>query len=294
MTAPPPPSRFRTAFRAVAAVVAFFFLGLLLFFAGISPLVLRLAGGLSAAELVSHPPPAYALVQGVGLLLAFGVATWLVGVKLLRLGAEDLRWRVRMNRVRAFAMGVLLGALPAVLAMALGVLAGGAAWVRDRGGPGDYAGGVLGTAALLAPAALAEEVMFRGVPLVVLAKLIGRPAAIVGLAVLFSLAHLDNPDVSARAIGNIALAGILLSLAFYAPGGMWAAFGVHLGWNATLAALGAPVSGLPFDIPYIDYAMGGPAWLTGGSFGPEGGLLGTVAITGAIVIAARWTRKDEI
>ena len=61
---------------------------------------------------------------------------------------------------------------------------------------------------------------------------------------------------------------------------MWTAFGAHLGWNATLAALAAPVSGLPFDIPYIDYRMGGPAWLTGGAFGPEGGLLATVALIG--------------
>ena len=61
---------------------------------------------------------------------------------------------------------------------------------------------------------------------------------------------------------------------------MWTAFGAHLGWNATLAALAAPVSGLPFDIPYIDYRMGGPAWLTGGAFGPEGGLLATAVARG--------------
>jgi hypothetical protein len=59
----------------------------------------------------------------------------------------------------------------------------------------------------------------------------------------------------------------------------------------TLAALGAPVSGLPFEIPFVDYTMGGPAWLTGGAFGPEGGLLSTVAITGAIVLAVHWVRK---
>ena len=31
--------------------------------------------------------------------------------------------------------------------------------------------------------------------------------------------------------------GILLGVAFYFPGGLWTAFGVHLGWNVTLAAL---------------------------------------------------------
>ncbi len=294
MTGAPSPSPLRTSLRAIGAVVAFFALGLLLFFIGIVPFAARLARGVTSAELARNPPPAFALAQGAGLVLAFGLATWVIGFRWMRLDARALRWRVQVSKLRAFAAGLLLGALPATLAMLLGVLAGGAAWVRESGGVTDFASGIVKTTAFLAPAALAEEVMFRGVPLVILSRVFGRPAALVGLAVLFSLAHIGNPDVSARAIGNIALAGILLSLAFFTAGGIWTAFGAHLGWNATLAALGAPVSGLPFDIPYIDYTMGGPAWLTGGSFGPEGGLLGTVAITAAIVVAARWTRKDAL
>jgi membrane protease YdiL (CAAX protease family) len=292
LTGAPPTSRVRPVLRAIAAVVAFFVLGLLLFFIGFVPFARRLAGGLTAAELARQPPPLFVFAQGAGLVLAFGLATWVVGVKVLRLDLRDLRWKVDVRKTRGFFMGLLLGGLPAALAMVLGVFAGGAAWVKDGGAATDFPGGVLVTVALLAPAALAEEVMFRGVPLVVLARLIGRPAALVLLSVLFSLAHLDNPDVTARAIGNVALAGILLSLAFYSPGGMWTAFGAHLGWNGTLASLGAPVSGLPFDIPYIDYTMCGPPWLTGGRFGPEGGLLGTIAITAAIVVAARWVRKE--
>jgi hypothetical protein len=292
LTGAPPPSRLRSILRAIAAVLAFFVFGLLLFFIGFVPFVRRLSGGLSPAELARQPPPLFAFAQGAGLAIAFGLATWVVGVKLLRLDATDLRWKTIVSRARGFVTGLLLGGLPAALAMVLGVFAGGAAWVRDGGAASDFPGGVLVTVAILAPAALAEEVMFRGVPLVVLARFMGRPAALVLLSVLFSLAHIDNPEVSARAIGNVALAGILLSLAFYSPGGMWTAFGAHLGWNATLASLGAPVSGLPFDIPYIDYTMGGPPWLTGGRFGPEGGLLGTIAITAAIFVAARWVRKE--
>jgi hypothetical protein len=98
--------------------------------------------------------------------------------------------------------------------------------------------------------------------------------------------------VTPEGLVNIAVAGIFLSLAFYSPGGMWTAVGAHLGWNATLAALAAPVSGLPFDIPYIDYRSGGPGWLTGGAFGPEGGLLATVALTATAALVARWIRKD--
>ena len=93
--------------------------------------------------------------------------------------------------------------------------------------------------------------------------------------VIFALFHGLNPGITPLGLGNIALAGIFLGVAFYAPGGLWTAFGAHLGWNATLAALDAPVSGLPFSIPLIDYRAGDPVWLSGGHFGPEGGLLAT-------------------
>ena len=50
-----------------------------------------------------------------------------------------------------------------------------------------------------------------------------------------------------------------------------------------LAALDAPVSGLPFrHSRCIDYRSGGPAWLTGGAFGPEGGLAATLALAIAV------------
>jgi hypothetical protein len=143
---------------------------------------------------------------------------------------------------------------------------------------------------LLAPAAFAEEFWFRGTALVLFAAVLGRWPAVVLLAVVFGLMHLTNPGVTGLGVANIALAGVMLGVAFYSPGGLWAACGLHLGWNATLAALDAPVSGLPFRIPFLDYHAGGPAWLTGGGFGPEGGLAATLAIALAIAVAGRWTR----
>ena len=176
--------------------------------------------------------------------------------------------------------------------MMLGVFTAGAGWLRDSGSLTDWLAQSGKTVLILAPAALSEELMFRGFPMVMAARAIGRGRAVVLLSVLFAVAHIRNPDVTSAGLGNIALAGIWLSLAFFSPGGMWTAFGAHLGWNATLAALAAPVSGLPFNIPYIDYRMGHPVWLTGGAFGPEGGLLATLALTVTVALVAQWIRKE--
>jgi hypothetical protein len=199
--------------------------------------------GFAAAALwgSSRPPLAEAaLLQAGTSLLAFGLTTWVFGLRVARLTPRELRW-------------------------------------RPGGGHGFFVGLALGTA----PA----------VPQVVLGNAFGRGTAIVALSAVFALAHGLNPGITPLAAGNIALAGVFLGVTFYLPGGLWTATGAHLGWNATLAALGAPVSGLPFAMPMLDYRSGGPEWLTGGGFGPEGGVLGTAALAGATLMVVRLIRR---
>ena len=93
-------------------------------------------------------------------------------------------------------------------------------------------------------------------PLILLAGVLGRWPAVLLTSVAFGLSHWTNPDITALGMVNISLAGVLLGTAFYAPGGIWTAWGAHLGWNLALAALGAPVSGLPIAVPYLDYTPG--------------------------------------
>ncbi len=232
------------------------------------------------------------IIQTVSGLMAYGLMTWAVGLRGAKLTFLDLRWTPMSQAGPGLGFGLLLGAGAAGLAIALSLVAGGAHFLPDDGTLSDYLRQVGRTGLLLAPAALLEEIMFRGVAQVVLARAVGRVVAVLLLSVIFALAHLANPNSSGLGLVNIALAGVFLGLTFYAPGGIWTAWGAHLGWNAALAAADAPVSGLPFQIPLIDYAPGGPAWLTGGSFGPEGGLLATVAIVLATAMAWRWGRKE--
>jgi membrane protease YdiL (CAAX protease family) len=279
--------------KAIGWSVAFVVLVLLL--TGLLALgfALPVTGSALAASLwLTDSGPGPVLVQALAMLLSTALFTWLIGIRVLRLTPTDLRYRAS-HAGAGFGLGAAIGALAAATGLAIAALVGGAEWIRESGTAGDYAGTVATTVLVLAPAALAEEVLFRGVPLLVLAGAFGRGTAIVLVAVAFALAHLANDNVTALAVGNIALAGIFLGLAFYAPGGIWTAWGGHLGWNGMLAALDAPVSGVPFRIPFIDYDPGAPTWLTGGAFGPEGGLASTLALTIAVLVARRWAGKDR-
>jgi CAAX protease family protein len=280
--------------KAIGWSVAFMLLGI-----GASTLLMSLfaigAYGDIAAGLKTlvDPGPRQTLIVGTSQLLGFAFATWVVGFRVLRLGRSQLRLAPPRIGGTGLVIGLGLGAAAAGVALLAAVVLANSHWSRDAGGLGEYLLQVGKTALVLAPAALSEEVMFRGIPLVLLAAVLGRGTALVVVAgLVFALFHGLNPGITALGLGNIALAGIFLGVAFYAPGGLWTAFGAHLGWNATLAALDAPVSGLPFSIPFIDYRAGDPVWLSGGHFGPEGGLLATGAITAALLVTARWARKD--
>lgn len=294
MTAPAPESR--QILKAIGWSVAFLLIGLALSTLLLAGWAAAIAGGdvrLGMARL-QQPGGLQAIADGSSRLVAFLLMTWAIGMRALGLDRGDLRWAPAPVGVRGFFGGFGLGALAAGVALVAAVAVGSAYWSRDSGGPVDYVAQVLKTTLVLAPAALSEEIMFRGVPLVLLASVAGRGTALVLVsAAAFSLLHWVNPDVTPLALGNIALAGLFLGVAFYAPGGLWTAFGAHLGWNATLAALDAPVSGLPFDIPLLDYHAGEPAWLSGGRFGPEGGLVATFALALAIALTVRWARKES-
>lgn len=206
-----------------------------------------------------------------------------------------LGWRGRAASLHGFVSGVGVGVGMAGAAVVLAVLVGDAQ-VELTGEPVlGYVEAVLALGGVLAIAALGEELLFRGYPLARLAVGVGRVPASLALALLFALAHLWNPEVSALGLVNIGLAALVLSAAFFTPGGLPAAWGVHLGWNGGLAlGADAPVSGLAFDVPLLDFTAGGPEWLTGGAFGPEGGVAATAAMGLALVwLARRVTRAGE-
>jgi membrane protease YdiL (CAAX protease family) len=227
-------------------------------------------------------------------VVGFAVATWLVGRRLNRRSWGAMGWGEPRRLAARLAMGVALGAVMAGAAVGLAVLVGGAAVRLDPD-----AGTVVQVAPLavgLLAAALAEELMFRGYPLRRLAEAVGPVGATAVLGVGFGVAHLGNPNVTALGTVNIGIAAVWLAAAFFSPGGMPLAWGLHFGWNAGLGlGFEAPVSGLTFDLPLVDYAPGGHGWIDGGAFGPEGGLVTTLVFsTGVLALLAARSRRRAV
>lgn len=175
--------------------------------------------------------------------------------------------------------GVLLGGV--ILAAVVGLMAA-AGWLAYHSEPGTAGGMVTawisGLLLLLLPAAF-EEALFRGYAFQALVDGFGPvPAVLVG-SVVFAGAHVWNPHVVPLALLNIFLAGVLLSAAYLRRRSLWLSTGVHIGWNWAMASVAElPVSGLAFlHTPLYGVVERGPDWITGGRFGPEGGLAGTAA-----------------
>ncbi|MBI4410686.1 MAG: CPBP family intramembrane metalloprotease [Gemmatimonadetes bacterium] len=270
-----PAGRVRTPWRLLLFLVVF---GVLLFAAH---------GALDRLD----PPPV-----GHGLLwssLATLAAALVAGMALLGWvdgrppGALGYAWT--WQTPREIGGGVAIGAVSLVLVVGAFVLAGLVSFVGDEGSAGSYARTLLLDFGVLAVAAAAEEALFRGYPFQALVQGTGPVIATVLLSALFAAAHLPNPNLGAFALLNIFLAGVLLSVAYLRTRSLWLPTAVHLGWNWAMASpLDLPVSGLEvFDTPLYEPSVTGPDWITGGAFGPEGGIGASIAFLLALA-AVRW------
>ncbi len=190
---------------------------------------------------------------------------------------------------------------------ALGVCCGGALIAATVGGivasGGAYYAGLAGdfvdfifngsiTAIFVLLAAAVEEIAFRGYAFQRLVDSIGRLGAVLAVSALFGVAHIQNPAVTPLSTANTALAGVLLAVAYLKTRGLWLPLGLHWAWNFFLGPVfGLPVSGYT-DVfrPYLLKAqVGGPAWLTGAQYGPEGSII----LTGACITAIVWLARTK-
>jgi uncharacterized protein len=150
---------------------------------------------------------------------------------------------------------------------------------------------LLGLGALKLAFTFKEELMMRSLLLAgLLVALRGRAAmAIVLSAIAFGCIHLTNPGASALSVLSNSMGGAIYGLAFVLARNVWLPIGLHFAWNFVQGPLaGFPVSGLASGGLQQVHDLG-PAWLTGGSYGPEGGVIGIAARFVVAALLLVWT-----
>jgi membrane protease YdiL (CAAX protease family) len=138
--------------------------------------------------------------------------------------------------------------------------------------------------AVYVPAAVHEELVFRGYPYQRL-RTLGRGPAIAVSSLVFAALHLGNRGITPPAVVNLILGGVLLALAFERYGRLWFPIGLHLTWNLLSGpVLGYDVSGFVPEATLLTARGSGPWWLTGGTFGIEGSVWMALAEVAGIAV----------
>jgi membrane protease YdiL (CAAX protease family) len=158
-----------------------------------------------------------------------------------------------------------------------------------------WIGAALRITAVLVPSALAEELLCRGYLLTVVRERIGVRLAVLLTSVMFGLLHLANPGATAESVALVTLAGIFLAAVRVMLDSLYAAWMAHLAWNWVMAVLlHAAVSGVRFESPEYQAVTGSPAWVSGGAWGPEGGVMaGLGMMTGLAYLYTRRRREES-
>lgn len=201
---------------------------------------------------------------------------------------EGLPWRalglwLHAGWLRDLLVGSVIGVASLALAAGISTAGGGLSFtISGRAGLLQVGQTLIFSAVLFMVAALAEEALFRGYPLQTTTR-----AGLLGLGILltsfaFAGVHLGNPNFEkGLSFLNLMLAGVWLAIAYLRTRSLWFPLGVHWAWNWAMASLlGLPVSGITDLAPHplLRGTDLGPAWLTGGSYGIEGGLACTISL----------------
>ena len=160
--------------------------------------------------------------------------------------------------------------------------------------PGSSLGAAARLTLFLVPAAFAEEVLCRGYLLTVLRDRLGTWVAVGATSLAFGVLHVTNPGWTVASVGIVALAGIFLAAVRVAYDSLYAAWAAHFAWNWVMAVpLHAPVSGLRLESPDYRAVETGPDWITGGAWGPEGGVAAVLGMLACLYYLYARHRREE-
>jgi membrane protease YdiL (CAAX protease family) len=251
----------------------------LLFMEGIPP---TQSGIFMALRLISSFVLIYVFV-GLWAFFFEGRPFWTLGYEL-----KNALWRY----LRGFLLGVVMFGASILFLLAFGAVS------TERGDPAQSgAAALLGVLVVLSGWIVqggAEELLVRGWALPVIGARIRPWVGVLVSSLLFAAMHGLNPGLSVLALVNLALFAVFAALFALREGSLWGISALHSAWNWVQGNIfGFAVSGTPAGGgTLLDLATGGPQWLSGGDFGPEGGLGVTVVFLVGIAAVLLWPRKQ--
>ncbi len=260
-------------------------------------------GGVVAASLLGFP--ALALIGAIGALMATLLSVWLAGRFLDRRPFADFGFHLRsggwwLDLLFGLALGALLMTFVFLVELRLGWITINGAWESVRPGT-PFALAMLFPIGLFVCVGVYEETLSRGYQLRNVAEGLNYPPlgprgaillAWVLSSIFFGALHLGNPNATFLSTANIAVAGLMLGLGYVLTGELAIPIGLHITWNLFQANVyGFPVSGLkPLGATFLETEQGGPETWTGGTFGPEAGVIGVSAMILGCLLITLWVR----
>jgi membrane protease YdiL (CAAX protease family) len=225
--------------------------------------------------------------------LIFLLASWIMGrIEARTIADYGLPWR-RMFGAQ-FWQGVLLGFASVtgllVTMRVVGVFYFGSIALHGA----DIWKWAIGYAFVFILVGLREEFRARGYGLFTLSAGIGFwPAAILSAA-FFGYSHHGNSGEDWIGLFNAGAFGFLACLLLRRTGNLWMPIGLHTAfdWGETYF-YGVANSGQTLPGHLLNSSSSGPAWLSGGTVGPEGSLLCTLLIIVVWLISAVWLREAK-
>lgn len=164
-------------------------------------------------------------------------------------------------------------------------------WAWETEPLSDVLAGVLVGLAAFLLIGYQEELLSRGYQLQNLVEGSGLQQALLISSAIFALLHLANPGASFAAIIGLLLAGYFLAFGLLRTGALWMSIGLHVGWNFFEGTVfGFQVSGLEL-FTLMRHKVSGPAWITGGDFGPEAGAVMLPAYAVGVLLILAYTRN---
>jgi CAAX protease family protein len=205
------------------------------------------------------------------------LATWEMLRRIDKLPWSEVGLDRRAASARLIVKGALLGGL--TIGVASVALLSTHMLRIDTGVPGSWWADAGRSAAMLLPAAFFEELFIRGYIFAILRRAAGWKVALIVTSIVFGFLHVANPGADSESILAVIVAGFFLGAILLVTRSLYAAGAAHFAWNWVMAgALHIAVSGVPSADPDYRIVDSGPDWLTGGPWGPEGGIAAVAAM----------------